>query len=180
MWFVVLVLVYRVLDQRFVRLQESSPDTFSVCSSLSPSSWGGQTPAARWLRTAGWSTVRSVSEQVASTTTWRTWVETCTITPSSRCWGTGRLETTSRSGRGSCSQRVRWGLCWCDTDGCLCIQEEACSMAWSLLTEHYGIPADRLYVSYFSGDAESGLMADEETRQIWLDIGYVSRFKNLH
>lgn len=47
-------------------------------------------------------------------------------------------------------------------------------MAWSLLTEHYGIPGDRLYVSYFSGDAESGLPADEETRQIWSDIGYVS------
>ncbi|XP_040002495.1 alanine--tRNA ligase, mitochondrial isoform X1 [Xiphias gladius] len=50
-------------------------------------------------------------------------------------------------------------------------KEEACSMAWSLLTEHYGIPADRLYVSYFAGDAASGLKADEETRQIWLDIG---------
>lgn len=46
-------------------------------------------------------------------------------------------------------------------------------MAWSLLTEHYGIPADRLYVSYFAGDAASGLPADEETRQIWLDIGYI-------
>lgn len=43
-------------------------------------------------------------------------------------------------------------------------------MAWSLLTEHYGIPADRLYVSYFGGDAASGLPADEETRQIWLDL----------
>ncbi|XP_034444768.1 alanine--tRNA ligase, mitochondrial [Hippoglossus hippoglossus] len=50
-------------------------------------------------------------------------------------------------------------------------KEEACSMAWNLLTEHYGIPADRLYVSYFAGDAASGLSADEETRQIWLDIG---------
>lgn len=46
-------------------------------------------------------------------------------------------------------------------------------MAWSLLTEHYGIPANRLYVSYFGGDSASGLPADEETRQIWLDIGYV-------
>lgn len=45
-------------------------------------------------------------------------------------------------------------------------------MAWSLLTEHYGIPAERLYVSYFGGDAVSGLPVDEETRQIWLDIGY--------
>lgn len=50
-------------------------------------------------------------------------------------------------------------------------KEEACRMAWSLLTEHYGIPADRLYVSYFTGDAASGLPADRETRQIWLDIG---------
>ncbi|XP_076584843.1 alanine--tRNA ligase, mitochondrial [Chaetodon auriga] len=50
-------------------------------------------------------------------------------------------------------------------------KEEACCMAWSLLTEHYGMPADRLYVSYFAGDAASGLPADEETRQIWLDIG---------
>uniref|UniRef100_A0A8C7XT24 alanine--tRNA ligase n=1 Tax=Oryzias sinensis TaxID=183150 RepID=A0A8C7XT24_9TELE len=48
---------------------------------------------------------------------------------------------------------------------------EACQMAWSLLTEHYGIPADRLYVSYFGGDAASGLPADEETRNIWLDLG---------
>ncbi|KAM7420015.1 hypothetical protein PAMA_016894 [Pampus argenteus] len=50
-------------------------------------------------------------------------------------------------------------------------KEEACLMAWTLLTEHYGIPVDRLYVSYFAGDAASGLSADEETRQIWLDIG---------
>ncbi|XP_034044322.1 alanine--tRNA ligase, mitochondrial [Thalassophryne amazonica] len=50
-------------------------------------------------------------------------------------------------------------------------KEQACSMAWSLLTEHYGIPADRLYISYFAGDAASALLADEETRQIWLDIG---------
>ncbi|XP_058496223.1 alanine--tRNA ligase, mitochondrial [Solea solea] len=50
-------------------------------------------------------------------------------------------------------------------------KEEACSMAWSLLTEYYGIPADRLYVSYFCGDTASGLPVDEETRQTWLDIG---------
>ncbi|KAF1394456.1 hypothetical protein PFLUV_G00000490 [Perca fluviatilis] len=50
-------------------------------------------------------------------------------------------------------------------------KEEACCMAWSLLTEHYGIPADRLYVSYFGGDAAAGLPPDEETRHIWLEIG---------
>nr|XP_057925896.1 alanine--tRNA ligase, mitochondrial isoform X1 [Doryrhamphus excisus] len=50
-------------------------------------------------------------------------------------------------------------------------KEEACAMAWSLLTEHYGIPDDRLYVSYFAGDTALGLGADEETRHIWLNIG---------
>lgn len=50
-------------------------------------------------------------------------------------------------------------------------QEEACAMAWTLLTERYGIAPDRLYVSYFAGDAASGLDADEETRRIWLDVG---------
>uniref|UniRef100_A0A673GLE0 Alanine--tRNA ligase n=1 Tax=Sinocyclocheilus rhinocerous TaxID=307959 RepID=A0A673GLE0_9TELE len=46
---------------------------------------------------------------------------------------------------------------------------EACAMAWRLLTEEYGIPADRLYVSYFSGDVANGLPANEETRQIMLN-----------
>uniref|UniRef100_A0A3Q3ATD1 alanine--tRNA ligase n=1 Tax=Kryptolebias marmoratus TaxID=37003 RepID=A0A3Q3ATD1_KRYMA len=50
-------------------------------------------------------------------------------------------------------------------------KEEACQMAWTLLTEHYGIPANRLYVSYFGGDAALGLLADQETRDIWLDLG---------
>ncbi|KAM8878174.1 alanine--tRNA ligase, mitochondrial isoform 2-T2 [Spinachia spinachia] len=50
-------------------------------------------------------------------------------------------------------------------------KKEACCMAWTLLTEHYRIPADRLYVSYFAGDAVSGVPADEETRHIWLEIG---------
>ncbi|XP_051979558.1 alanine--tRNA ligase, mitochondrial [Xyrauchen texanus] len=48
---------------------------------------------------------------------------------------------------------------------------EACAMAWHLLTEEYGIPTECLYVSYFAGDAASGLPADEETRQIWLSMG---------
>ncbi|XP_017314348.1 alanine--tRNA ligase, mitochondrial [Ictalurus punctatus] len=48
---------------------------------------------------------------------------------------------------------------------------EACTMAWRLLTGVYGIPAERLYVSYFSGDAASALPADKETREIWLSLG---------
>uniref|UniRef100_A0A8C9TV34 Alanine--tRNA ligase n=1 Tax=Scleropages formosus TaxID=113540 RepID=A0A8C9TV34_SCLFO len=50
-------------------------------------------------------------------------------------------------------------------------KEEACAMAWQLLTGSYGIPRDRLYVSYFGGDRTLGLEADEETREIWLNIG---------
>ncbi|XP_044140770.1 alanine--tRNA ligase, mitochondrial [Bufo gargarizans] len=48
---------------------------------------------------------------------------------------------------------------------------EACAMAWELLTHGYEIPADRLYVTYFRGDPELGLAADEETKEIWLSLG---------
>lgn len=44
-------------------------------------------------------------------------------------------------------------------------------MAWELLTQVYGIPEDRLWVSYFSGDSKTGLNPDLETRDIWLSIG---------
>ncbi|XP_077381210.1 alanine--tRNA ligase, mitochondrial [Festucalex cinctus] len=50
-------------------------------------------------------------------------------------------------------------------------KEEACAMAWTLLTERFGIAPDRLYVSYFAGDAAAGLRADEETRRVWSDLG---------
>ncbi|KAJ8366093.1 hypothetical protein SKAU_G00149240 [Synaphobranchus kaupii] len=50
-------------------------------------------------------------------------------------------------------------------------KEEACSMAWQLLTDVYGIPPDRLYISHFGGNATLGLPPDEETREIWLSLG---------
>nr|XP_042122326.1 alanine--tRNA ligase, mitochondrial isoform X1 [Peromyscus maniculatus bairdii] len=50
-------------------------------------------------------------------------------------------------------------------------KEEACSMAWELLTQVYGIPEDRLWVSYFGGDSKTGLDPDLETRDIWLSLG---------
>ncbi|XP_020640745.3 alanine--tRNA ligase, mitochondrial [Pogona vitticeps] len=53
-------------------------------------------------------------------------------------------------------------------------KEEACKMAWELLTEVYEIPKDRLYVTYFEGDASLGLSADEETKEIWLSLGLPS------
>ncbi|XP_042858276.1 alanine--tRNA ligase, mitochondrial-like [Penaeus japonicus] len=50
-------------------------------------------------------------------------------------------------------------------------KKEACAMAWSLLTEVYRLPTDRLYVTYFGGNAEAGLEADVEARDIWRSIG---------
>ncbi|CAO1613295.1 unnamed protein product [Parajaminaea phylloscopi] len=48
---------------------------------------------------------------------------------------------------------------------------EAIAFAWKLLTEVYGLPADRLYVTYFEGDSKAGLEADTEARDIWLKAG---------
>ena len=48
-------------------------------------------------------------------------------------------------------------------------QKEATTYAWKLLTEVYGLPAERLYVSYFEGGF--GIDADLETKQFWLDLG---------
>ncbi|ERE90106.1 alanyl-tRNA synthetase [Cricetulus griseus] len=50
-------------------------------------------------------------------------------------------------------------------------KEEACGMAWELLTQVYGIPEDRLWVSYFGGDTKTGLAPDLETRDVWLSLG---------
>ncbi|XP_073233426.1 alanine--tRNA ligase, cytoplasmic-like [Porites lutea] len=48
-------------------------------------------------------------------------------------------------------------------------KKEAIEWAWELLTVKYGMPKDRLYVTYFGG--EEGLESDEETRQFWLNMG---------
>jgi len=46
-------------------------------------------------------------------------------------------------------------------------KEEAISMAWELLTEVYKLPKDRLYATYFGGDASQGLEPDLEAKAIW-------------
>ncbi|ODQ63677.1 alanyl-tRNA synthetase [Nadsonia fulvescens var. elongata DSM 6958] len=48
---------------------------------------------------------------------------------------------------------------------------DAIRYAWELLTKVYGISADRLYVTYFEGDAKLGLGPDLEAKKLWLDIG---------
>ena len=58
-------------------------------------------------------------------------------------------------------------------------QKEICTWAWELLTSVFKLPADRLYVTYFGGDKAANLEPDEECRQIWIKLGFVSIFKAL-
>lgn len=46
-------------------------------------------------------------------------------------------------------------------------KKEALEWSWELLTQVYGLPKDRLYVSVFGGDAKENLAIDEEARSIW-------------
>ena len=41
-------------------------------------------------------------------------------------------------------------------------------MAFDLLVREYGLPAERLYASYFGGDALLGLPEDTEAKRLWL------------
>ncbi|CAI9108700.1 OLC1v1008371C1 [Oldenlandia corymbosa var. corymbosa] len=49
-------------------------------------------------------------------------------------------------------------------------KKEAISWAWELLTKVYGLPSDRIYATYFGGDANSGLPADTEAKDLWLEF----------
>jgi alanyl-tRNA synthetase len=51
-------------------------------------------------------------------------------------------------------------------------QAEACAMAWNLLTKCYKIPKEQLVMTYFGGNEQLGISADEECRDIWLSLGY--------
>ena len=46
-------------------------------------------------------------------------------------------------------------------------KKEAIAWAWELLTKVYGLPKDRLYASFFEGDAEAGLDKDQEAMDYW-------------
>ncbi|XP_058065858.1 alanine--tRNA ligase, mitochondrial [Anopheles bellator] len=50
-------------------------------------------------------------------------------------------------------------------------KQEACQMAWDLLKNVYRIDMDRVYVTYFGGDANLNVPADDECREIWLSLG---------
>lgn len=46
-------------------------------------------------------------------------------------------------------------------------KEEAIAWAWELLTEVYGLPKDRLYVTIFEGHESEGLERDREAEEFW-------------
>ncbi|GAA4333442.1 alanine--tRNA ligase [Mucilaginibacter gynuensis] len=46
-------------------------------------------------------------------------------------------------------------------------KKDAIAWSWELLTEVYKLPKDRLYVTYFEGDAKEGLEKDTETYELW-------------
>lgn len=49
-------------------------------------------------------------------------------------------------------------------------KREAIYWAWELLTGVYGLPKDRLYVTYFEGDPKNNIACDDETRDIWREL----------
>jgi alanyl-tRNA synthetase len=50
-------------------------------------------------------------------------------------------------------------------------KEKAIHNAWTLFTEVWKLPKDRLYVTYFEGDEGEGLAPDHEARDFWLALG---------
>ena len=51
------------------------------------------------------------------------------------------------------------------------VQTEAMKMAWTLLTEVYGLSPDRLYVTYFEGDPKQNLQPDTDCKELWKHLG---------
>lgn len=50
-------------------------------------------------------------------------------------------------------------------------KEGAITFAFELLTNGFGFPVDKLWASYYSGDAEKGIPADLESKEFWEKVG---------
>ena len=50
-------------------------------------------------------------------------------------------------------------------------KEGAITFAFNLLTKNFGIPAEKLYVTVFSGDEEKNIPADEDSAGFWQKVG---------
>lgn len=46
-------------------------------------------------------------------------------------------------------------------------KKDAIAWAWELLTEVYGLPKEKLYVTVFGGDKKDNLPVDEEAKELW-------------
>ncbi len=57
-------------------------------------------------------------------------------------------------------------------------KKDAIAWAWELLTEVYGLPKDKLYVTVFGGDKKDNLPVDEEAKELWKR--FVSEDRILH
>ncbi len=57
-------------------------------------------------------------------------------------------------------------------------KKDAIAWAWELLTEVYGLPKDRLYVTVFGGDKGDNLPVDEEAKALWKS--FISEERILH
>jgi alanyl-tRNA synthetase len=60
-------------------------------------------------------------------------------------------------------------------------KEDAIIWSWTLLTEVWGLPKDRLWVTVFAGDEKDGLPVDTEAEEIWktktdIDHSHILRF----
>ncbi|KAK4475241.1 hypothetical protein MN116_002316 [Schistosoma mekongi] len=54
-------------------------------------------------------------------------------------------------------------------------KKETCSYVWEFLTRVLNLPTNAIYITYFGGDQKLRLPPDDETRDIWLNLGVMDQ-----